>query len=80
VPRQVLESLQCRCRALQTARAVLTLLTQRLADIVEAWESGALAAAGLSLRDVASLVHALFEDTDYRAVCLQRMEVAAQPA
>jgi hypothetical protein len=74
------ESLQQRCQGLRKLDAVLCLLSQRLADIVAAWESGALSAAGLSLREVEGLVAALFEDTDYRAECLQRMEAAAEPA
>lgn len=75
---QVQDTLQQRCHALQKLGAVLELLTKRLAAIVEDWESGALSKAGLSLREVAGLVQALFEDTDYRAVCLQRMEAAAE--
>eukprot|EP00775_Hariotina_reticulata_P007918 gene7918-8114_t len=69
-------ALQHRCHNLRKLDAVLGLLEARLADIVSAWEIGALQAAGLSLPDVGQLVVALFEDTDYRAQCLQRMEAA----
>lgn len=73
---QVGAALHHRCHSLRKLDAVLGLLEARLADIVSAWEVGALKAAGLSLPDVERLVVALFEDTDYRAQCLQRMEVA----
>lgn len=73
---QVGAALQQRCHGLRKLGAVLRLLEVRLADIVEAWEAGALGAAGLGLGEVGRLVCALFEDTDYRAQCLQRMEAA----
>jgi hypothetical protein len=59
---------------------VLQLLQCRLADIVGAWEQGALTADGFTLPEVEGLVMALFEDTDYRAECLQRIEAAADGA
>ncbi|KAF6266527.1 hypothetical protein COO60DRAFT_1654215 [Scenedesmus sp. NREL 46B-D3] len=67
-------ALRHRCGALRKADAVLGLLSARLAHIVEAWERRQLQGAGLSLGEVRRLVMALFEDTDYRAQCLQRME------
>ncbi|WIA09183.1 hypothetical protein OEZ85_008594 [Tetradesmus obliquus] len=67
-------ALRHRCGVLRKLDAVLGLLAARLAAIVDAWERGQLAAAGLSLVEVRRLVVALFEDTDYRAQCLQRME------
>lgn len=73
---QVSSALLHRCSLLRKLAAVLGLLEARLADIVSAWEHGALKAAGLSLPEVGRLVVALFEDTDYRAQCLQRMEAA----
>lgn len=54
------------------------MLHLRLADIVAAWERGALGADGFTLQEVVGLVKALFEDTDYRAECLQRIEAAAE--
>lgn len=69
-------ALLARCRLLRKLGAVLGLLEARLADIVDAWEAGALKAAGLSLAEAGRLVAALFEDTDYRAQCLQRMAAA----
>ncbi len=57
---------------------MLELLHLRLADIVGAWERGALTADGFTLQEVEGLVRALFEDTDYRAECLQRIEAAAE--
>ena len=74
---QVLKSLHNRCHALTKAECVLGLLQSRLADIVQGWEDGRLSAAGLVLPEVESLVVALFEDTDYRAECLQRIEAHA---
>jgi hypothetical protein len=71
---QVAGALHHRCSSLRKLDAVLGLLTARLAQIVEAWERGQLQPAGLSLGEVRRLVVALFEDTDYRAQCLQRME------
>lgn len=59
---------------------MLQLLQCRLADIVGAWEQGALTADGFTLPEVEGLVKALFEDTDYRAECLQRIEAAAEGA
>jgi hypothetical protein len=72
----VAAALPQRCSELRRLRAVLGLLDARLSDIVAAWEAGSLSAAGLALHEVGRLVMALFEDTDYRAQCLQRMEVA----
>jgi len=75
---QVQSTLQNRCHILIKAQCVLQLLQYRLADIVRAWEGGQLTQAGLSLPEVEGLVCALFEDTDYRAECLQRIEAAAE--
>lgn len=76
---QVDAALYQRCSALRRLAAVIGLLEAKLADIVIRWESGQLMATGLTLHEVRHLVLALFEDTDYRAQCLQRME-AAQPS
>lgn len=73
---QVAAALHQRCSTLRKLGAVLGLLEARLADIVGAWEAGALRSAGLGLSEVENLVVALFEDTDYRAQCLQQMEAA----
>jgi hypothetical protein len=48
----------------------------KLADVVKLWEVGTFSREGLSFGEVKQLVCALFEDTDYRAQCLQKMEVA----
>lgn len=74
------DALQYRCPALKKAQGVLDLLQCRLADIVGAWERGVLTADGFTLQEVEGLVLALFEDTDYRAECLQRIEAAAEVA
>lgn len=79
-PLQAGDALQARCPTLKKALGVLQLLQCRLADIVDAWEQGALAADGFTLPEVEGLVCALFEDTDYRAECLQRIEAAADGA
>lgn len=73
---QVATALQQQVSSLRKLNSVLGLLEARLADIVAGWETGDLQAAGLSLREVEHMVLALFEDTDYRAQCLQRMEAA----
>eukprot|EP00878_Enallax_costatus_P008594 GHUV01008985.1.p1 GENE.GHUV01008985.1~~GHUV01008985.1.p1 ORF type:complete len:754 (+),score=301.21 GHUV01008985.1:377-2638(+) len=72
----VAAALYQRCNAFKRLAAVLELLEAKLAGIVSKWESGELMAAGLALREVEHMVLALFEDTDYRAQCLQRMEAA----
>lgn len=77
---QAHDALQYRCPALKKAQGVLDLLQCRLADIVGAWERGVLTADGFTLQEVEGLVMALFEDTDYRAECLQRIEAAAEVA
>lgn len=77
---QARDALQYRCPALKKAQGVLDLLQCRLADIVGAWERGVLTADGFTLQEVEGLVMALFEDTDYRAECLQRIEAAAEVA
>ena len=77
---QAHDALHCRCPNLRKAGRVLELLQLRLADIVGAWERGALGADGFTLQEVEGLVCALFEDTDYRAECLQRIEAAADGA
>jgi hypothetical protein len=51
-------------------------LEAKLTDIVRRWESGELRRAGLSRREVQRLVAAVFENTDHRAQCLQRIEAA----
>jgi hypothetical protein len=75
---QAHDALQYRCPALKKAQGVLKLLQCRLADIVAAWEQGSLTTDGFTLQEVEGLVVALFEDTDYRAECLQRIEAAAE--
>lgn len=55
---------------------MLSLLDAKMSDIVARWESGELRRAGLSLGEVTHLVTAVFEETDRRAQCLQRIEVA----
>lgn len=55
---------------------MLGLLEAKLTDIVRRWESGELRRAGLALAEVRRLVCAVFENTDHRAQCLQRIEVA----
>lgn len=59
---------------LRKLRVILSMLDARLSDIVGMWERGELTAGGLSRGEVERLVEALFEDTDYRAQCLQHIE------
>lgn len=73
---QAHDALQYRCPALKKAQGVLDLLQCRLAEIVDVWERGVLVNDGFTLQEVEGLVVALFEDTDYRAQCLQRIESA----
>jgi hypothetical protein len=75
-PAQLQDALQQRAWGLRRLNAVLALLEARLTDIVKRWESGELRRAGLGLGEVRRLVCAVFESTDLRAQCLQRIEVA----
>ncbi len=73
---QMAHAVEASTPGLRKLRAVLLVLEARLADIVRMWEMGQLAKAGLSRAEVERLVCALFEDTDFRAQCLQRIRVA----
>lgn len=55
-------------------RQVCELMDVRLVEIRRRWDSGTLAAAGLSAGDVAHLVRALFEDTPPRRDLLRHLE------
>lgn len=69
-------AVRARTWGLRKLGAVLGLMTARLADVVARWRDGSLLREGLSLGEVEKLVMALFEDTDYRAQCLQKMQAA----
>jgi hypothetical protein len=76
-PRPQLEdALQQRAWGLRKLGAILAILEAKLTDIVARWESGELQRAGLSRREVEALVEAVFENTDHRAQCLQRIDAA----
>eukprot|EP00877_Chromochloris_zofingiensis_P011162 jgi/Chrzof1/629/Cz01g23020.t1 len=70
------EAMTQRTWGLHKLSVTLKLMDAKLADIVKSWESAELRRAGFSFKEVRKLVCALFEDTDYRAQMLQRMEVA----
>ncbi|KIY91986.1 hypothetical protein MNEG_15978, partial [Monoraphidium neglectum] len=70
------DALQQRAWGLRRLGAILSCLDARLADIVARWEGGELRRAGLGLQELRGLVCAVFEDTDHRAQCLQRIEAA----
>ncbi len=74
-----MEAISQRTWGLRKLRVLLRLLNARLAEILRDWESGQLSNEGLTLREARHMVCALFEDTDYRAEALQRMEVAGFP-
>ncbi len=73
---QLEDALQQRAWGLRKLAVILTLLEAKLLEIVSRWESGELRRAGLSRGEVERLVCAVFENTDHRAQCLQRIEVA----
>lgn len=73
---QLTEAMTQRTWGLHKLSVTLKLMDAKLADIVKSWESAELRRAGFSFKEVRKLVCALFEDTDYRAQMLQRMEVA----
>ena len=52
---------------------VTELLSARLADIPQRWESGRLSRAGLTAADVRGLVCAIFEASARRNECLSRI-------
>ena len=55
-------------------RAVHDLLDAKLVEIVAAWESGALAAAGLTPAEVGRFIRASFNASTLRADALTRVE------
>ena len=60
-------------RGWATLAEVTELLSARLADIPQRWESGRLSRAGLTAADVRGLVCAIFEASARRNECLSRI-------
>jgi centromere/kinetochore protein ZW10 len=52
-------------------QVVLEVLDAKLVSIQNRWRSGGLQRCGLASREVAHLVHALFEDTDLKREVLR---------
>ena len=58
------------------AGRVADVLDMSLLAITQAWQSGDLAACGFSRREVASLVEAIFRETQQQRECLQRIAIS----
>jgi hypothetical protein len=76
---QVAVAVESRTWGLRKLRVLLVLLEAKLADIVRLWEEGRLQRdGGLRTAEVVGIVKAVFDDTDYRAQCLDRILAASE--
>ena len=72
-PESVADLLAASCQPLRKLAAVGQLLSDRMVDIVDSWESGELPGVGLSAEQVVGVMRAVFEDNPHRKRCIERV-------
>jgi hypothetical protein len=65
------------CLPVRKLAVVGKLLSDRLVDIVDGWETGSLPAVGLTAEEVVGVMRAVFEDNPHRKRCIDRVEASS---